>query len=115
MMITQQRPLLEELQRLRLEIVSPGSTARLMSLVLQPTLLDRIREKQSGDPYLLRIREQLDRGQAEGFAVDSSGVLRYRDRLCVPMDSEIREDILREAHCSPYTVHPGGKPRCIRI
>nr|CAD1839706.1 unnamed protein product [Ananas comosus var. bracteatus] len=45
MMITQQRPLLEELQRLRFEVVSPGSTARLMSIVLQPTLLDRIREK----------------------------------------------------------------------
>nr|CAD1823466.1 unnamed protein product [Ananas comosus var. bracteatus] len=57
MIITQQKPLLEELQLLRLEIVSPGSTTRLMSMVLKPTLLDRIREKQSGDPHLLRIRE----------------------------------------------------------
>ncbi|XP_020086748.1 uncharacterized protein LOC109709089 [Ananas comosus] len=59
-LITQQRPLLEELQRLRLEL----------------TLLDRIREKQSRDSHLLRIREQIERGQVEAFTVNSSGVLR---------------------------------------
>ncbi|XP_020094102.1 uncharacterized protein LOC109714088 [Ananas comosus] len=74
------KALLEELQRLRLEVVSPGSTARLMSMVLQPTLLDRIREKQSEDFQLLRIREQLERGHAEAFSVDSSGVFNIAYR-----------------------------------
>ncbi len=46
MMITQQAPLLEHIRRLELEVVSPGVSARLMSMVVQPTLLDRIREKQ---------------------------------------------------------------------
>jgi hypothetical protein len=28
-------------------------------------------------------------------------------RLCVPQKSEVKMDILREAHKTPYTVHPG--------
>ncbi len=62
-----------------------------MCLVMQLTLLDRIREKKSEDPQLVRIREQVASGQVGDFSVDTSGVLRYRDRLCVSLDVEIRE------------------------
>ena len=34
MLITRQRLLLEELRRLRLEVMSPGFTVRLMSMIL---------------------------------------------------------------------------------
>ena len=52
-------PLRELLRKLDLEIVYPGDSARLMSMVVQPTLLDRIREKQGEDPDLEKIRAQL--------------------------------------------------------
>ncbi len=45
MMITQHVPLLAELRHLELEIVFLGTSARLMCMVLQPTLLDIIWEK----------------------------------------------------------------------
>ncbi len=56
----------------------------------------------------MKIREQIQGYQTGDFLVDVSGVLRYRDRACVPMeDTEIIEQILREAHYTPYTIHPG--------
>lgn len=56
----------------------------------------------------MKIRHQIESDQVGNFGVDSSRVLPYRDRLCVLMDSEIPEEILKEPHYSPYTVHPGG-------
>jgi hypothetical protein len=31
----------------------------------------------------------------------------FRGRLCVPQKSEVKMDILKEAHRTPYMVHPG--------
>ncbi len=36
-----------------------SGASQLMSMVVQPTLLDRIREKQGEDPDLEKIRDQL--------------------------------------------------------
>jgi hypothetical protein len=35
------------------------------------------------------------------------GTVFFRGRLCVPQKSEVKMDILREAHRTPYMVHPG--------
>ncbi|KAA3479880.1 DNA/RNA polymerases superfamily protein [Gossypium australe] len=32
----------------------------------------------------------------------------FQGRICVPNDSNLRQSILREAHNSPYAMHPGG-------
>ena len=34
-------------------------------------------------------------------------MLLFQDRVCVPDDAGIREEILSEAHKSRYTIHPG--------
>ena len=36
------------------------------------------------------------------------GCLRYRGRVVVPQLIDLREEILREFHCSCFSVHPGG-------
>jgi hypothetical protein len=35
------------------------------------------------------------------------GTIFFRGCLCVPQKSEVKMDILREAHCTPYMVDPG--------
>ncbi|KAL0386066.1 UNVERIFIED_CONTAM: hypothetical protein Sradi_3000900 [Sesamum radiatum] len=42
------------------------------------------------------------------FTIDPDGILRFRDRLCVPGNQSIKDEILKEAHHSHYTLHPGG-------
>ncbi|KAL5568269.1 hypothetical protein UlMin_024844 [Ulmus minor] len=42
------------------------------------------------------------------FSVTTDGILHYRGRLCIPNDAELKEQLLSEAHATPYSVHPGA-------
>ena len=44
----------------------------------------------------------------EGWAMHTDGSLWYKGQVIVPQSKALREDILREFHCSHFTVHPGG-------
>ena len=56
----------------------------------------------------IRNRVQSDTDD-EGWTVHTDGSLRYRGRGVVPQLTDLREDILREFHCSQFSVHPGSK------
>jgi hypothetical protein len=56
--------LCELFKDLRLEIVPKGYLA---SMEVVPTLLDRIREAQKGDDEMDEIKENMEKGKAEGF------------------------------------------------
>ena len=36
------------------------------------------------------------------------GSLYYKDRICVPNDSELKKSILEEAHNGSFSMHPGS-------
>ena len=55
----------------------------------------------------IRDRVQLDTGD-EGWAIHTDGSLRYRGRVVVPQLADMREEILKEFHCSYFVVHLGG-------
>ena len=40
--------------------------------------------------------------------MDADGSLRYRGRVVVPQLIDLREEILKEFHCSQFSEHPGG-------
>jgi len=42
------------------------------------------------------------------FHQDSEGVIWFEDRIVVPKDSELRKQILDEAHLSRLSIHPGS-------
>ena len=100
-----QPTLLEEFQRLNLGLVEHGSLA---ALVVQPTLVDRIKAAQQSDDGVSHIKENVKNGTAKCFSEDELGVLRFGQRLVVPKDMELRDLILREAHDSPLSIHPGA-------
>ncbi|KAK1679753.1 hypothetical protein QYE76_040601 [Lolium multiflorum] len=60
-----------------------------------------------GNASIDGIKTQIAAGKAPGFTVDE-GVLWYNGRLCVPSDSELKQVILKEAHDTLYSIHPGG-------
>ena len=47
-------------------------------------------------------------GVESEFLVKEDGNLNFKDRLCVPVDSELKKELLHEAHNSVFTMHPGG-------
>ena len=61
--IIMQPRVLEELERLGVELVSHGSThALLFALELQPSLLEEIKSHQKEDVKLQKIRQNLEKG-----------------------------------------------------
>ena len=41
------------------------------------------------------------------FSVSTDGILQFKGRLCIPNDAQLKEQLLSEAHTTPYSVHPG--------
>lgn len=35
-------------------------------------------------------------------------MLKFHHRICVPQVVELKEEIMKEARCIPYTTHPGS-------
>jgi hypothetical protein len=60
------------------------------------------------DAKIQEIKEQIKEDKAPEFSVDEKGMLWYKKRLYVPKVKEMRELILREAHDSTYSIHPGS-------
>ena len=57
----------------------------------------------------MSIRDRIQLGTYnEGWTVHVDGSLRYRGRVVVPQLTDLRDEILREFHCSLFVVHPGG-------
>ncbi|KAK1613818.1 hypothetical protein QYE76_019335, partial [Lolium multiflorum] len=105
-MIAEEQPsLYQEFEQFRLELVSEGFLA---SIELQPTLMSQIKGAQKGNASIDGIKSQIAAGKAPGFTVDEEGVLWSNGRLCVPSDSELKQVILKEAHDTLYSIHPGG-------
>ena len=105
MILKEQPSLHKEMEDFRIELVSEGFLA---SIELQPTLISQIKEAQKGNASIDGIKHRIGTGKVPGFTEDEEGVLWYKGRLCVPSDSELKEVILKEAHDTLYSIHPGG-------
>ncbi|XP_073017756.1 uncharacterized protein [Primulina eburnea] len=61
------------------------------------------------DERVQRCKELVSRKQDTCFRMADGGSLRMNDRLLVPDISELRQALLRLAHCGRYSIHLGGK------
>jgi hypothetical protein len=54
------------------------------------------------------IHEKIEADKANCFRKDNQGIIWFNNRIVVPKDAEIRQQILDEAHLSRYSIHPGS-------
>jgi hypothetical protein len=80
-----------------------------VTIELEPTLEHDIRKGQKDDEKINEIRQLIIDGKGKDFREDTEGVVWFRDRLCVPDIKSIRELILKEAHETAYSIHPGSE------
>ena len=74
-----------------------------------PSLLSRVIESQGQDAEIVSIRDQVQSCTGdEDWTVHADGSLRYRGRVVVPQLTNLREEIIRELHCSQFVVHPSS-------
>ena len=78
------------------------------NITMKFTLLDRIKETQKGDPEVQKQIEKVQKGKKSDFDLGTDGVLKFKIRLGVPKDKELKKKILDKTHHSKYTVHPRG-------
>ena len=83
MLMTQQKKMQEEILRLNLEIILPGDIGRLMTLMTQPSLIEKIKEVQKEDLKLQKIIEEVKVGLRQDI-VHTDGSLWFESRLFVP-------------------------------
>jgi hypothetical protein len=76
---------------------------------LKPTLEQDIRKGQKDDEKIIEIRQLIKDGKGKDFREDAEGVVQFKDRLCVPDIKTIWELILKEAHETAYSIHPGSE------
>ena len=66
-------------------------------------------DSQWQDAEIVSIRDRVQSSTGnEGWTVHADGSLRYKGQVVVPQLTDLGEDILREFHCSRFSVHPGG-------
>jgi hypothetical protein len=54
------------------------------------------------------IHEKIEADKANCFRKDDQGVIWFKDRIVVPKNVEVCQQILDEAHLSRYSIHPGS-------
>ena len=80
-LLTSQIPLLEDMRKLELEVMTESVEARLANLSLQPSLFSRIKEAQLEDPEREGLLCTIKRGSKENLCLGDDGVIRLGSRL----------------------------------
>jgi hypothetical protein len=97
--------LCEEFDKLNLRIIV---NTEAMEMKVGSSLLQEIRRGQLEDENAQEIKRNIKEKKSPGFSKDDEGVLWYKGRICVHNIKELKVKILREAHESAYSIHPGG-------
>jgi hypothetical protein len=95
--------LCQEMEKLNLGMIQHGTSNHLK---LESVLLQRIIDAQRNDEVMKHLHEKMEAGKANYFRKDDQGVVWFNNRIAVPKNDEIRQQILDEAHLSRYSIHP---------
>uniref|UniRef100_A0A2N9FDG8 RNA-directed DNA polymerase n=1 Tax=Fagus sylvatica TaxID=28930 RepID=A0A2N9FDG8_FAGSY len=87
-MLTTQRRILKDLRKLRIEVRLHEPGAQLANLRVQPTLVERIKVAQAGDPQLQKMKLMVESGAPSEFCIHEDGSLRFGNRLCVKIEHQ---------------------------
>jgi hypothetical protein len=97
--------LCEEFDKLNLRIVA---NTEVMEIEVGSSLLEEIQRGQLEDEKIQEIKRNIKEEKSSGFSEDDEGVLWYKGTIYVPNVKELKDKVLREAHESAYSIHPGG-------
>jgi hypothetical protein len=100
-------PLIADLDCMWITFCYAGVAHEETKMLIQSSLQEWVCEAQLHDRLLQEVRKCIEAGRPRAFTMEEDRTIFFRGRLCVPQKSEVKMDILREAHRTPYMVHPG--------
>ncbi|KAM1302325.1 hypothetical protein ACFX2H_013265 [Malus domestica] len=103
-------PLLAELRATGVKLeLEDRREAFLASFQVRPVLVDRVLEAQMVDDEIQEMIQLRNEGKKKDLRIrESDGLLMQENRMYVSNNEELKKEILDEAHCSAYAMHPGG-------
>ncbi|KAL3523596.1 hypothetical protein ACH5RR_016430 [Cinchona calisaya] len=107
-MLTNQKDILKDLEKLEIEVVAPVTGQVMAALIAQPSLVELIKISQTSDDALMKIKQKVEEGSQQYFHIHDDDSLWMKGRLCVPNDPKLRKSVLEEAHNSKFSIHPGS-------
>jgi hypothetical protein len=105
MMKNSDNTLCQEMEKLNLGMVQQGT---LSQLKLESVLLQRIIDAQKDNEGMKHLREKIRAGTTKCFKEDEQGIIWFNNRIVVPKNEVVHQQILDEAHLSRYSIHPGS-------
>ncbi|KAJ4957381.1 hypothetical protein NE237_024492 [Protea cynaroides] len=89
-----------------------------VALKIIPDIIDEVKTAIKSDPYLRTVQEDIEKDRTNPeFTLDEEKVLKYKGRICVPETEsvDIRHRLMKEAHTTIYSIHPGRLPLTPRV
>jgi IS30 family transposase len=83
------------------------ATLRVME-ELKVDLKNEIIRRQREDSFIEEEIKRISEGRQSEFNLGEYNSLWFQKRICVPDIEEIKKLILKEAHETPYSIHPGS-------
>jgi hypothetical protein len=81
---------------------------KLGMLNLTSGILEEIKEGPETDVRLVDQLVLINQNKGGDFRIDETGVMRFRDKVCVPYVPELKKSILEEGHRSRLSIHLGA-------
>jgi len=99
--------LLEKFIDMNLSLTLSHDKMQLNFIQIINNLQKQILEAQECDEFINKKKKLISQRGGENFGIDKIGTLRFKDKMCVPNNEEIKEMILEEAHKIKLSIHPG--------
>ena len=58
--------------------------------------------------YSFLLKAQLFGAKNKEFKTSADDVISFKERICIPNFEFLKDQIMSEAHKTPYSVHPGA-------
>jgi ribonuclease HI len=97
--------LVEDFEKLNHGIVAQTEG---VTIEVEPTLEQEIRKGHIGDVKIQEIKDLIAEGRGLDFTKDEQGTIWFKNMICVLEIDSLCETILKEAHDSAYSIHPGS-------
>jgi hypothetical protein len=94
-----------EMTQLNLGIATQSEN---MTLEIESNLEQEITKGQLNDENIKEYKKLIELGKVSEFREDEQGTIWFKNRICVPEIKHLRETILKEAHDSTFSIHPGS-------
>ncbi|PNX73284.1 retrotransposon-related protein, partial [Trifolium pratense] len=107
-LMSRELELIEQFRDLSLVCEITPRSVKLGMLKLTNDFLEEVKKVQKEDLSLVDRLVLINQGKEVDFKVDENGVIRFRDRVCVPNVPELKKRILEEGHRSGLSIHPGA-------